>query len=296
MASKDKSPKVQANKRAKGDNGSKTVPWKAEDKNSACPYLVIPSAKAMIEFLEKIFDDIKTVLLVENEERVRHAEVKINNDSILMMGDSMPGWDPCKAHVHVYVPDVDKTYEKALKAGAKGLQEPIKHQDPNRRCAILDPSGYITFWISTQIEPREPAKEDTVVPWKPDSQVSVASYLVVQKSTEMTAFLEKVFDAKEVFKFEMKDVVVHAEVEINKDSIVMMCDVQPGWITEPVPCHVHVYVPDVDATFQKALEAGGKEVQKPEKKDDADKRGGFKDPSDTVTFWVATQVEVPAST
>jgi uncharacterized glyoxalase superfamily protein PhnB len=54
-----------------------------------------------------------------------------------------------------------------------------------------------------------------------------------------------------------------------------------------IPAHVHVYVGDVDATYQSALAAGTLSVQEPQKKDDADKRGGVKDASGT-TWWIAT--------
>jgi uncharacterized glyoxalase superfamily protein PhnB len=57
-----------------------------------------------------------------------------------------------------------------------------------------------------------------------------------------------------------------------------------------VPTHVHVYVPDVDDTWRRAIAAGASEVQAPVKKDDEDKRGGFKDAGGT-TWWVGTKVE-----
>lgn len=68
----------------------------------------------------------------------------------------------------------------------------------------------------------------------------------------------------------------------------MIADGTPGW--PPVPSHVHVYVSDVDATYRQALEAGAAPVQEPVKKEDEDKRGGFKDTGGT-TWWIATRVE-----
>ncbi|MCA9949962.1 MAG: hypothetical protein KDE48_09965 [Anaerolineales bacterium] len=57
-----------------------------------------------------------------------------------------------------------------------------------------------------------------------------------------------------------------------------------------MPSYVHIYVPDVEAAYRRALAAGAKSVQVPVKKDDADKRGGVKDAGGT-TWWIATQVE-----
>jgi uncharacterized glyoxalase superfamily protein PhnB len=51
-----------------------------------------------------------------------------------------------------------------------------------------------------------------------------------------------------------------------------------------------VYVKDVDATYKRALAEGAVSVQVPEKKQDEDKRGGFRDSGGT-TWWIATRVE-----
>ena len=81
--------------------------------------------------------------------------------------------------------------------------------------------------------------------------------------------------------------VKHAEVRID-DTVIMVADpVLPGW--PPVASHVHVYVRDVDATYRKALAAGGTSVQEPAQRGDDDKRGGIKDPGGT-TWWIATRM------
>ena len=71
------------------------------------------------------------------------------------------------------------------------------------------------------------------------------------------------------------------------DTVVMLADGNDRW--PPVPAHVHVYVPDVDATYKRALAAGAASVQEPIKKEDEDKRGGVKDAGGT-TWWIATRV------
>jgi PhnB protein len=49
---------------------------------------------------------------------------------------------------HVYVPDVDQSFELARAAGGKVVQEPLQKADPDRRCGIEDPSG-TTWWLAT---------------------------------------------------------------------------------------------------------------------------------------------------
>ncbi|HUS15017.1 MAG TPA: VOC family protein, partial [Chloroflexia bacterium] len=70
------------------------------------------------------------------------------------------------------------------------------------------------------------------------------------------------------------------------DTVVMLSD--PGPSSPAFPVWVHVYVPDVDTTYARALAAGGVSVQAPVQKDDPDRRGGVQDPAGN-TWWIATQ-------
>ena len=123
---------------------------------------------------------------------------------------------------------------------------------------------------------------------KPDGYTTVSPYLIVDGASRTIEFLRHVFGADELRRFsDPAGKVMHAEVRID-DTVVMLGDGADGW--PPVPSHVHVYVPDVDATYTRALEAGATSVQAPVKKQDADKRGGVKDAGGT-TWWIATKVE-----
>lgn len=124
--------------------------------------------------------------------------------------------------------------------------------------------------------------------YKPEGYTSVSPYLIVDGAGGTIDFLVKAFGAVELRRIPApQGGIMHAEVRID-DTVVMLTDGAPGW--PPIPCHVHVYVADVDATYRRALDAGGTSVQEPVKKDDADKRGGVKDAGGT-TWWIATMVE-----
>lgn len=123
---------------------------------------------------------------------------------------------------------------------------------------------------------------------KPEGYTAVSPYLIVDGASRTIDFLTDVFAAVELRRFpDDAGRLVHAEVRID-DTVVMLADGVEEW--PPVPCHVHVYVPNVDATYRRALGAGATPVQEPVKKDDADKRGGVKDPGGT-TWWIATLTE-----
>jgi PhnB protein len=124
--------------------------------------------------------------------------------------------------------------------------------------------------------------------YKPEGYTSLAPYLVVDGVARTIDFLVRAFDGVPLRRIGAPDgKIMHAEVRID-DTVVMLSDGAPGW--PPFPSHVHVYVPDVDASYRRALEAGGTSVQPPTKKEDADKRAGVKDAGGT-TWWIATQVE-----
>ena len=122
---------------------------------------------------------------------------------------------------------------------------------------------------------------------KPQGYTAVAPYLIVNGANGTIEFLKRVFGATELRRFpDPSGRIIHAEVRID-DTVLMIADDAPGW--PPVPSHVHIYVPDVDATYRRALTAGATSVAEPVKKEDEDKRGGVKDAGGT-TWWIATRV------
>lgn len=124
--------------------------------------------------------------------------------------------------------------------------------------------------------------------YKPDGYPSVSPYLLVDGASATIDFLVRAFGAVELRRFPGEDGRVrHAEVRVD-DSVLMIADGVEGW--PPMAAHVHIYVVDVDETYRRALAAGATSVQVPEKKDDADRRGGVKDPGGT-TWWIATKIE-----
>ena len=126
-------------------------PFKPASYNSVSPYLIVTDAKATIQFLTEVFgaQEIQRFADPQNG-RVMHAEVRLD-DTVIMLGDCVEGmWPAVAAHVHVYVPDVDATYAKALQHGAVSVQEPVKKQDDDKRGGFKD-SGGTTWWVGTKM-------------------------------------------------------------------------------------------------------------------------------------------------
>jgi len=124
--------------------------------------------------------------------------------------------------------------------------------------------------------------------WKPESHNSVSVYIMVDGAQRLIDFLKQTFDAVPVRRFDSPDgKIKHAEVRIA-DTVVMLADAIEGYPAFPV--WLHAYVPDVGATYRKALAAGGVSVQEPaQRPGDPDRRGGVKDPAGN-TWWISTQI------
>jgi PhnB protein len=124
--------------------------YKPADYSTVSPYLIVDGAAATIDFLKAVLGATELRRFSDDSGRVHHAEVRID-DSVIMLADPVPpDWPAFASHVHVYVPDVDATYRKALAAGAVTVQEPVQKQDEDKRGGVKDTGG-TTWWISTRV-------------------------------------------------------------------------------------------------------------------------------------------------
>lgn len=120
--------------------------------------------------------------------------------------------------------------------------------------------------------------------YKPAGHTSAAPYLIVEDVDALLAFVHAVFGATPIFLHRRDDgAIAHAEFRI--DDTVIMCGQAGGGQA----ANVHVYLPDVDAAFARALQAGGHEIQPVAEKGDGDRRGGIADPTGTV-WWLSTEI------
>lgn len=123
--------------------------YKPRDYTAVAPYLIVAGASATIDFLTQVLGARELRRFPDESGRLRHAEVRIG-DTVVMLADGVEGWPPQPAHVHVYVPDVDATYKRALAAGGTSVQEPVKKDDEDKRGGVKDAGG-TTWWIATRV-------------------------------------------------------------------------------------------------------------------------------------------------
>jgi PhnB protein len=92
--------------------------------------------------------------------------------------------------------------------------------------------------------------------WKPEGYSSVSVYMVAEGAQRVIDFLKQTFNAEALRRFDTPDSkTMHAEVRIG-DTVVMIAEASERYPAFPV--WLHVYVPDVDATYKKALATWGR--------------------------------------
>ena len=130
----------------------------------------------------------------------------------------------------------------------------------------------------------------------PDNYPRVTPYLHVDGAAEAIDFYSKVFGASERGRMAGPDGKVgHAEIELG-GSLIMLADEAPDFgalgpkSVGGTPVTIHVYVEDVDATHQTALDAGASEIRAPENQFYGDRGGQFEDPFGH-RWSIATHVE-----
>jgi PhnB protein len=113
-------------------------------------------------------------------------------------------------------------------------------------------------------------------PFKPSGYNSVSPYFIVKGAQRFIDLLKRIFEAKELRRFENPDgSIMHAEIQID-DSVIMLADSSEKY--PPVTVVMHVYVDDVDGVMDKAKEAGCQILEKPKTQEgDPDRRGTFVD-------------------
>lgn len=126
-----------------------TTSWKPEGYPSLSAYVLVDDAERAIRFAEEVLGAQRLRMIpAEQRGKWRHAELRIG-DSVLMIADAVPGYPAHRAHLHLYVRDVDETHARAMSSGARSVQEPARQGDEDRRGGFEGPGG-ITWWVATR--------------------------------------------------------------------------------------------------------------------------------------------------
>ncbi len=110
----------------------------------------------------------------------------------------------------------------------------------------------------------------------------------VYGNLDLIAFVHQAFGAVELERVAFGARSFHVEAAIGDSVVVLEVGDPPP--ASAAPASIYVYVPDVDAAYGRALEAGAQEISPPEDKPYGERAAGVKDGFGN-TWWIATYQE-----
>ena len=234
-----------------------TVAGVREGFTTVTPYVSVVEIERLIEFAKAGLGAVETGRATGSSGHL-HCELRIG-DSMLMCGGAARGNERPLAF-HVYMPDTDAAYQRALAAGAESLAAPEDKPYGERMAGVKDPSGN-TWYLAT----RFPGAAGV------EGMRTVTPYLHHNNALGLIEFLKQAFGAQELGVYKSPDGrVMHAVVRIG-DAILEMGE------TTPMPAGFYLYVPDADAVYQQAMAAGAKSFLAPADQAYGDRLGVVED-------------------
>jgi PhnB protein len=244
-----------------------TAPFMRPGFHTITPYLVIPRAAQLIEFLKTSFAATERlrVPITDGSDLIMHAEVSIGN-SIVELADANDAFPASPAAIHLYLEDADAAYHRAIQAGVASIYPPADQPWGDRQGAVKDASGNIWYI----------AKAGSWASDHPGELLTVQPFLHLQAADKMIPFLENAFGAEALGVAKSPEgLILHATIKIG-DATLEIDEAHDEF--QPMPCHLHLYVPDTDAAYERALRAGATSQEAPITKDYGDRSAGVRDP------------------
>ena len=248
------------------------VPYIREGFRTVSPYILVNSAAKFIDFLVQAFGAEERGRVPMPNGKLMHAEVKLG-DSMIELSDGNEQYGPSPVTIHLTVPDAEAAYRNALRAGAISLYEPKMQFWGEHEGGVRDPFGnewYIASAVAGYTQP------------------TVQPYLHLHGADKMISFLEAAFGAKAegVHKWP-GGAIAHATIRLGDGQV----EIDEAFrANRQSPCHLHLYVPDTDAVYARALRAGATSIEAPNDKPYGDRSAGVRDAWGNSWF-IATHIK-----
>lgn len=261
-----------------GTATAKKVNFIREGFHTITPYLAVKQVMELIEFVKQAFDAEGAVYGIGSQGGY-HSEYKIG-DSYLMIGGGGNWKGEAKlAALHVYVDDVDASYQRAIAAGGESMMEPIEAHG-ERIASVKDLTGN-EWYLAKRLSGSH----------TDEGLRDVNVYLHPVGAAEMIDFLKASFGAEEIISHrETPDgPVLHAKIKIG-DSVLEMGEAHGPF--QAKPSMLFLYVDDVDQWHRRALAGGATEMQAPQDQVYGDRVSAVSDPFGN-TWYLATRIADP---
>jgi len=241
------------------------------------PYIAVHKVHEVIEFVKTVFGAEGKIYGTGSGGGI-HSEFRIG-ESMLMIGggENWRGTD-MPAALHVYVPNVDEVYERAVKAGATIQHPPADQVYGERSAALVDPGGNEWFPATSMGASYLPAQTQNVMPC-----------LHPIGAPKQIEFLEEAFGAEVVGRHASPEgVILHAKVRVG-NALIELGEAHGPW--QPMPGMFMLYVEDVDAWYARAMRAEGAISHgAPANQPYGDRVGAVKDPFGNL-WYIASHIK-----
>lgn len=231
-----------AHPRFKAEAKWKVVP---RVRHTLAPHCRVRGVPAFIEFLENAFGAIEEFRAPMPDGSVAHAEVRIG-DSTLEMGDAGAAVSPNVTGLHLYVPNVDELYDRAIAAGATSIRPIVDQFYGDREGTVEDPFGN-HWYIASPVR---------------HGFRTLTPFLHPRGTDRAIEFVRAAFGGEVVGEpyTTPQGFIAHVEMRIG-DSLLEMGEGPGTW--KAFDAGIHLYVDDCDAVYQRAVAAGAKTVYAP---------------------------------
>jgi uncharacterized glyoxalase superfamily protein PhnB len=217
---------------------------------SVIPYLVIERAPALVDFLGRAFG-AEVIYQGYAGGPGFHAEVRIGDAHVMMGGFPGMTFPETPAALHLYVPDVDSTFRRAVEEGAQEIFAPADRPYGDRESGVKDPFGN-TWYIATHKAGSS---------YVPEGLRSVTPFLQVRGVDSLLDFAREAFGAETVGRHaDPQGTVQHAVLKVEGSTIELG---EAHGEFPAIPAMLYVYVADVDRSYERAIAAGGESLKPP---------------------------------
>jgi len=218
--------------------------------HTVTPYLTVKRAEQLVEFVKEAFGATEVFRTIGSAGGL-HAEVTIGESKLMIGGYETVEEIPTA--LHLYVPDADAVYQRALDSGATSVEEPIDQFYGDREAGVKDPTGNI-WWIATH-------KLGLPGTYIPEGLRPVTPFLHPIGAAGLIEFMKQAFAAEEISREQSPEGMIHHAMVRIGDSMIEMGEAHGD--AQPMPPALFVNVQDLEETYTRALSAGATSLQAP---------------------------------
>jgi uncharacterized glyoxalase superfamily protein PhnB len=212
------------------------------------PYLTVKRAAELLEFIKQALGGIE-VMRTTGSAGGLHAEVVFGDSKVMIGGYEAVEEKPTA--LHLYVPDADAVYRRALELGATSVEEPVDQSYGDREAGVKDPTGNV-WWIATHKIGSSHI---------PEGMKPVTPFLHPIGAPALIDFMKEAFLAEEVSREQSPAGVIHHAVVRIGGSMIEMGEAHGD--AQPMPPALFMYVENVEESYERALKAGATSLQEP---------------------------------